>query len=210
MHKGAVAGPVHLRLWLACVLSLLVECAHARIYTCETETGRVVLRDVPCKKSEIAREPRAVPAPPASVSEPKAVPKARAKLNDSLVRELAQSLEAAFVHHDPKLLQPLLASDAVFELDFRLPQGAQVVRYNLDEYSARWREGFKLPDYSYQRERGDIVLSPGEEHAEIIESARQTVWFQGQWQAASARNRWSVEMRDGRPQVTLLRAVITP
>jgi hypothetical protein len=54
-----------------------------------------------------------------------------------------------------------------------------------------------------------VVLAPGEEYAEIVTSALQSVWFQNQWQAGATRSRWSVEMREGRPQVTLLRAVVT-
>ena len=62
----------------------------------------------------------------------------------------------------------------------------------------------------YQRDRSDILLSPGEEHAEIVASARQSFWFQSQWLPGATRSRWSVEMREGRPQITLLRAVVTP
>jgi hypothetical protein len=211
MRKRGVVCRVRIQIWLACALSTAFHTANARVYTCETDTGRVVLRDVPCKKGEISREPQAAPqAPPAPGPDPKAVPKPRLRLTEPQVRELAQSLDTAFARHDLRQLQTLLAADAVFELEFRLPEGVQIARYSVADYTARLREGFRLSDYLYQRERNTIVISPGEEHAEIVASTRQTLWFQGQWQAASARNRWSVEMRDGRPQVTLLRAVITP
>jgi hypothetical protein len=187
-------------------------CAHARVYPCEDATGRIILRDVPCKRGEVARQQDAapVPAPPAQPVESKTAAKPQQKLTEPMVRELAQNLDAAFVRHDLKQLTPLLAEDAVFEMEYRLPEGVQVVRSTLDQYVERVREGFKLNDYVYQRERSDIVLSPGELHAEIVTGARQTCWFSGQWQTGTSRSRWSVEMRDGRPQVTLLRAVISP
>jgi len=203
--------------WLA-ALALALACsawppsAHARIYTCEEETGRIILRDVPCKRGEITRkeEVKQEPPPAARAPEPKPQPKYLQKLSEPMVRDLAQALVGAFSRRDLKPLVPLLAGDAVFEMEYRLPTGIQIVRYNKEEYAARLREGFKLgSEFSYRHERTDIVLSPGEEHAEIVASARQSFWFQNQWQEGAARSRWSVEMREGRPQITLLRAVVT-
>jgi hypothetical protein len=198
-------------LWIASALSASLT-AHARVYLCEDATGRIILRDVPCKRGEVTRQQEAAPkpAPAAQPVEQKTIVKPQQKLTEPMVRELAQNLDAAFARHDLKQLTPLLAEDAVFEMEYRLPEGLQVVRSNLEEYLARLREGFKLNDYVYQRERSDIVLSPGELHGEIVAGARQTCWFAGQWQTGATRSRWSVEMRDGRPQVTLLRAVISP
>ena len=186
--------------------------AYAKIYSCEDETGRIILRDAPCKRSEITRkeEVKQEPPPPARAPDPKPQPKYPQKLSEPMVRELAQSVVSAFSRRDLKPLLPLLAGDAVFEMEYRLPTGVQIVRYNKEEYAARLREGFKLgSEYSYQHERTDIVLSPGEEHAEIVASALQSFWFQNQWQPGATRSRWSVEMREGRPQITLLRAVVT-
>jgi hypothetical protein len=186
--------------------------AQARIFTCEDEGGHVILRDVPCKRSEAIREQdvRQAPAAPRPV-ESKPQPKLPQKLSEPLVRELAQNVDTAFTRRDLKQLLSLLASDAVFEMEYRLLDGVQVLRYSKDEYTARLREGFKLgSDYTYQRELVDIVFSPGEEHAEIVASARQSFWFQNQWLPGATRSRWSVEMREGRPQITLLRAVVTP
>lgn len=198
-------------IWLA-VACTLSSGAHARIFTCEDEAGRVILRDVPCKRSEVIREQQARQAPAAPrPPEPKAQSKVAQKLSEPLVREVAQSVDTAFARRDLKQLLSLLAPDAVFEMEYRLADGIQVVRYNKDEYTARLREGFKLAgDYTYQREVVDIVWSPGEEHAEIVASARQSFWFQNQWLPGTTRSRWSVEMREGRPQITLLRAVVTP
>jgi hypothetical protein len=207
----SVAGRCSTMLMVA-VAAILSPAAHARIVTCEDESGRVILRDVPCKRSEVIREQEArqAPAAPRPV-EPKPQPKMPQKLSEPLVRELAQNVDSAFTHRDVKQLLSLLAPDAVFEMEYRLADGVQILRYNKDEYTARLREGFKLGnDYTYQRELVDIMFSPGEEHAEIVASARQSFWFQNQWLPGATRSRWSVEMREGRPQITLLRAVVTP
>jgi len=156
------------------------------------------------------QEARQAPGAPRPV-EAKPQPKLPQKLSEPLVRELAQNVDTAFTRRDLKQLLSLVAADAVFEMEYRLADGVQVLRYNKDEYTTRLREGFKLGgDYTYQRELVDIVFSPGEEHAEIVASARQSFWFQNQWLPGATRSRWSVEMREGRPQITLLRAVVTP
>ena len=198
--------------WLALTLSAMPIASQAKIFTCEDETGRIILRDIPCKRGELVRQQEITPQPPpaARAPEQKAQPKSRQKLTEPLVRELAQNVDTAFTRRDIKQLLSLLAADAVFELEYHLPDGVQVMRYSLEEYTARLREGFKLSDYIYQRDRSDILLSPGEEHAEIVASARQSYWFQSQWLLGATRSRWSVEMREGRPQITLLRAVVTP
>jgi hypothetical protein len=199
-------------LWLALTASAMPVASQAKIYTCEDETGRIILRDIPCKRGELVRQQEITPQPPSAARAPeqKAQPKYRQKLTEPLVREVAQNVDTAFTRRDIKQLLLLLAADAVFELEYRLPDGVQVIRYSLEEYTARLREGFKLSDYVYQRDRSDILLSPGEEHAEIVASARQSFWFQSQWLPGATRSRWSVEMREGRPQITLLRAVVTP
>jgi hypothetical protein len=203
--------------WLA-ALALVLVCAAwpaaalARIYTCEAEPGRVILRDVPCKRGEITRqeEMKQAPPPAARAPEPKPQPKYQQKLSEPMVRELAQTVVGAFSKGDLKALLPLLSADAVFEMEFRLLTGVQVVRYTKEEYTARLRDGLKPGnDYSYRLERSDVVLAPGEEYAEIVTSELQSVWFQSQWQPGATRSRWSVEMREGRPQITLLRAVVT-
>ena len=202
-HSAATLGFA-----LACAAS---HASHARIFTCEDEAGRVILRDVPCKRSEVVREQEVKHAPPPQPAEPKAQQRVPQKLSEPLVRELAQNVDAAFARRDVKQLLALLAPDAVFEMEYRLVDGVQVVRYNKDEYTARLREGFKLGnEYTYQRELVDIVFSPGEQHAEIVASARESLWFQNQWLPSATRSRWGVEMREGRPQITLLRAVVTP
>jgi len=197
---------------LAALAIMISPAAQARIFTCEDEGGHVILRDVPCKRSEVIREQEARQAPGAPRPvEAKPQPKLPQKLSEPLVRELAQNVDTAFTRRDLKQLLSLVAADAVFEMEYRLADGVQVLRYNKDEYTARLREGFKLGgDYTYQRELVDIVFSPGEEHAEIVASARQSFWFQNQWLPGATRSRWSVEMREGRPQITLLRAVVTP
>jgi len=197
---------------LAALAIMISPAAQARIFTCEDEGGHVILRDVPCKRSEVIREQEARQAPGAPRPvEAKPQPKLPQKLSEPLVRELAQNVDTAFTRRDLKQLLSLVAADAVFEMEYRLADGVQVLRYNKDEYTTRLREGFKLGgDYTYQRELVDIVFSPGEEHAEIVASARQSFWFQNQWLPGATRSRWSVEMREGRPQITLLRAVVTP
>jgi hypothetical protein len=191
---------------------LTAALAHARIYTCEAENGRVILRDVPCKRSELGREQdvkREAP-PPARDPETHNPPKQAQKLSEALVKEVAQNLDAAFARRDIKPLLALLAADAVVEMEIRLPATVQVVRYNRDDYAARLREGFRLGnEFVYERSRSDITMSPGEEHAEIVAWARQSFWFGNQWQEGDTRSRWGVEMREGRPQITLLRAVVS-
>jgi len=187
--------------------------AHARIFTCEDGSGRVILRDVPCKRTENPREAESKQdtGPAARAAEAHPQSKQAAKLSDAQVRELAQSIDAAFAKRDIKMLLAVLANDAVFEIEVRALAGVEVLRYNREDYTARMREGFKLGnDFAYERTRNDIMLGPGEEYAEIVAWARQSFWVQEQWQQGDARSRWSVEMREGRPQITLLRAVITP
>jgi hypothetical protein len=186
--------------------------AHARIYTCEAESGRVILRDVPCKRSEAGREQEVKrEAPPAArAPETHNPPKQAQKLNEAQVKEVAQNLDAAFAKRDIKSLLALLAADAVVEMEIRLPATVQVVRYTREDYTARLREGFRLGnEFIYERSRSDIMMSPGEEHGEIVAWARQSFWFGNQWQEGDTRSRWGVEMREGRPQITLLRAVVT-
>jgi hypothetical protein len=204
------------RRWAA--LAVLLATVHlpasldARIFTCEDGSGRVILRDVPCKRSENAREQEAKqesPAP-ARAAEPRAMPRQAAKLNEAQVKEVAQTIDAAFTRREMKPLLSVLANDAVFELEIRASGTVQVVRYNREDYAARLREGFRLGnDFAYQRSRSDVMLAPGDEYAEIVAWAQQTFWFQNQWQQGDVRSRWSVEMREGRPQITLLRAVVT-
>ena len=212
MMRAARAAGWLTVLALATVLTGWPRSALARIYTCEAEPGRVILRDVPCKRGEITRveEVKQAPPPAARAPEAKPQPKYPQKLSEPMVRELAQTVVSAFSKRDLKALLPVLTADAVFEMEFRLLTGVQVVRYTKEEYAARLRDGFKPGnEYSYRLERSDVVLAPGEEYAEIVTSALQSVWFQNQWQPGATRSRWSVEMREGRPQVTLLRAVVT-
>ena len=117
MRAAGLAG------WLAASALALVyggglPLAHAKIYTCEDETGRIILRDAPCKRSEITRkeEVKQEPPPPPRAPEPKPQPKYPHKLSEPMVRDLAQSVVGAFSRRDLKPLLPLLAGDAVFEM----------------------------------------------------------------------------------------------
>src|SRR5689334_23563714 len=133
MREGAAAGRVSVYIGLVCALSLCLDRADARVYTCETDTGRVVLRDVPCKKGETSRERELQPpASPAPMPEARSQSRPRPKLTETLVRDLALGLDGAFARRDWKQLQTLLAADAVFEMEFRLPEGVQIARYNLE------------------------------------------------------------------------------
>jgi hypothetical protein len=197
----------------ALVLCALGQPASARIWHCENEAGQTVLRDVSCKRGETERAQEegnlaAVTPPPAERRAP--APKVSMKLTEPLVREVAGIVSGAFNRRDTKQLLSVVAADAVFELECRLPQGIQIMRMNREEYAARLREAFKLADYTRNAGRGEIVMSPGGQHAEIVESVQETFLIQNQWRPVAARSRWSVEIREGRPQVTMLRSVITP
>ena len=196
-------------LTLACAcLGVLPQSALARIYSCEDGSGRVTLRDAPCKRGEIDLEPE--PQAPAAehVQPARAVPAAPAKISETQVRELANALSVAYTRRDVRAIMGYFSADAVFEVEYRLADGSQLQRFSKEQYAAYLRDTFRL-DAEWQREEGDIVLSPGEEHAEIISATTGPVLVRGQTLNGVTRSRASVEMRDGRAQVTLLRAVAT-
>lgn len=199
---------------LAAGLCALSAPASARIWHCENEAGQVVLRDVPCKRGETERAQEdgdlAVATPPPAERKAPPVPKVSMKLTEPLVREVGGIVTGAFNRRDVKQLLSVVAPDAVFELECRLPQGVQIMRMNREEYAARLREAFKLADYTREGARAEIIMSPGQQHAEIVESVRESFLVQDRWRPVAARSRWSVEIREGRPQVTMLRSVITP
>src|SRR5690242_12831925 len=70
-------------LWIASALSASLT-AHARVYLCEDATGRIILRDVPCKRGEVTRQQEAAPkpAPAAQPVEQKTIVKPQQKLTE--------------------------------------------------------------------------------------------------------------------------------
>ncbi len=193
---------------LGCVAAL--SCAAIEtIHTCENADGRVILRDAPCKRTEIDRSPSApAPAYPTPSPDTPSVPMSR-KLTETQARDLADMLDAGFARRDAKAIASLLSPDAVIEAEYRFPEGVQTKRFNKDEYTAYLKEAFKAGEYSYQRDQLDVTLSPGAEHAEAVSSLRGSVLIRGQTMVGTTRSRVSVEMRGGRAMIVMVREVIS-
>lgn len=190
------------------VLALLPGPAQAVIYSCADETGRVILRDVPCKRTETNRETgRVVRASRASQS-PSRPPRSGDKITIAQVQALADGLDAAMGRQDVNGILGYLAADAVVEVEYRLPQGLQFKRFNKAEYAAYLRDGVRSAS-NYERENGPVELAPGALYAELAGTMRETIRMEGERLSGSTRFKSMVELRDGRAQITLLRAVTT-
>jgi len=193
---------------VALVLALLPGLAQAMIYSCADESGRIILRDVPCKSNETNRETGRVVRTSRSSQSASRPPPSGDKITEAQVQALAEGLDAAMTRQDVNAMLAYLATDAVVEVEYRLPQGLQFKRFNKPEYAAYLRDAVQSAS-SYERQRGQVQLAPGALYAEIAGSMRETIRMQGERLSGSTRFKSMVEQRDGRAQITLLRAVTT-
>lgn len=192
------------------VLGSLPVPAAARLYSCQDARGRLLLRDVPCKRGEKSRDAiekaRAVKPAPAAGTPTRTVQ----TITAAEVQALVDGIDAAMTNRDFGAVLAYVSSDAVFELEYRLPQGLRFMRFNKDEYAAYLRDGAALiSGYDYRRDSTQILLSPGGYYAELITSLEEKIRVQGNALSGTTRSKAMVEMRDGRPQITLVRAVTT-
>jgi hypothetical protein len=184
--------------------------ALAALYSCADASGRIILRDTPCKRSETSREPgrSARTSKPASAQgQPAQTP---GKLTQAHVQELVDGMAAALTRRDMNAMLGYLARDAVVEIEYRLPQGLQFKSFNKEEYAAHLLDGTEFasaPDY--RRENTQIFLDPSAHYAELTTALRQTIRVQGEPVPGLTRSKAMVELRDGRAQIVLLRAVTT-
>jgi hypothetical protein len=205
--------PASGRLWLslaALLFALLPEPALAVIYSCADASGRVVLRDVPCKQNETSREPGRPARTAKAASAEGGTTRRWERITQAQVQELVDGMDAATTRHDVDAMLGYLAVDVVVEIEYRLPQGLQFKRFNKEEYAAQLRGGTELsstPDY--RRDSTQIVLAPNAHYAELTSALRQTIRVQGEPLPAVTRSKSMVELRDGRAQITLLRTVTT-
>ena len=149
--------------------------ALAEMYSCQDATGRIVLRDVPCKRDETdrnaagARARATTPAPVRQIENANPITEAQ-------VRELVDGMDAARVRRDVAAMLAYVAPDAVFEVEYRLPQGMQFKRFSKDEYAAYLRGGTEFVDgLDFQRESTAILVAPAARQAEITSTLRETV-----------------------------------
>ncbi|HYL18488.1 MAG TPA: nuclear transport factor 2 family protein [Burkholderiales bacterium] len=208
LRRAWCGGPLTNLALGALVLALLPGLAQAMIYSCADETGRVILRDVPCKRNETNRETGRVVRASRSLQSPGRPPRTGDKITEAQVQALADGLDAAMGRQDVNGMLGYLAADAVVELEYRLPQGLQFKRFNKAEYAAYLRDGVQSGS-DYQRENGQVQLAPGALYAELAGTMRETIRMQGERLSGSTRFKSMVELRDGRAQITLLRAVTT-
>ena len=197
---------------VACVLLLgAPEHPAAAIYSCQAAGGRIILRDVPCKRNETARPsgdgasaatpPRRHPATlPATVSRP---------IAPEEVQVFIDALDAAHARRDAAAILTYFAADVALEFEYRLRQGVQVARYDKTSYAALLRETFAAgAPYIHQRESPRIVLSPDRRQAEVIGTVHETVLVDGTLRQGTTRSRLTVEWRDARLEITLVRGSV--
>jgi len=197
--------------WLA-LLALLsgapLSSAHARMYSCKDAAGTVVLRDAPCKPGEKDLDGASSARPYAS-----SVAQGRSHGGKPITVEQVQGMldgmDAARRRGDVAAILNYLVPDAVIEAEYQLPQGMRFRRFNKNEYAAYLRTAAaEAPDF--RRDHTQIALAPGQDQAEIASTVRETVRIDGAPLKGVTRSKALVEMRDGRPQITMIRAVTKP
>ena len=197
--------------WLALMPLLwgaLLGSAHARMYSCKDASGTVVLRDAPCKPGEKDLD-GASPARPYASSTAQGRSQGTKPINVEQVQGMLDGMDAARRRGDVAAILNYLVPDAVIEAEYQLPQGMRFRRFNKNEYAAYLRSGAaEAPDF--QRERTQIVLAAGQDQAEIASTVRETVRIDGAPLKGVTRSKALVEIRDGRPQITMIRAVTKP
>jgi hypothetical protein len=180
--------------------------AHAKMYSCRDAAGRIILRDLPCKGAERNIAAARTPAPSATGVTQVESP---TPITEEQVQELVDGIDTARARRDVAATLAFVASDAVFELEYRLPQGLQFKRFNKAEYAAYLRGGAEFLDaLDFQRESTRILVAPDTRQAEITSMLRERVRIQGEALTRVTRSKSVVEVRDGRPVIILVRAVM--
>jgi ketosteroid isomerase-like protein len=190
------------------LLGSLTHPAFAKMYSCRDAAARIILRDVPCKPGERDRDAIAgARTHESSAMRARPVPGAQ-PITESQVRELVGGIDAAMMRRDVTALLAYLAEDAVFEVEYRFPEGIQFKRFDKNEYAALLRGGAEfVSGVDLQRENTRILVAPGAHEAEITSTVRETIRIHGKPLPGVTRSKSLVELRDGRPQITLVRAV---
>lgn len=216
-NGGAVRSPMAVaaraRRALGTLMILIVGSftgsAFAKMYSCQDVTGRIILRDVPCKSDERDRNAAAATRPPAATPARARPNEIANPITEAQVQELIDSMDAARARRDVAALLAHVAPDAVFEVEYRLPEGMQFKRFNKDEYATYLRSGTEFVDgLDFQRESTAILVAPAARQAEITSTLRDTVRIQGEALTRVTRSKSLVELRDGRPAIILVRAIM--
>jgi len=182
--------------------------AYARVYSCKDAAGTVVLRDVPCKLGEKDQD-GASPARPYASSAAQSRSHGAKPISVDQVQGMLDGFDAARRRGDVAAILRYLVPDVVIETEYQLPQGMRFRRFNKNEYAAYLRStGAEPPDF--QREHTQIVLAPGQDQAEIASTVRESIRIDGAALRGVTRTKSLVEMRDGRPQITMVRSVTKP
>ncbi len=190
------------------LLGLCASPAFAKMYSCEDASGRVILRDVPCKRDERDRNAAASVRPPATTPARIRQSGNANPITEAQVQEVVDGMDAARMRRDVPAMLAYVAPDAVFEVEYRLPEGMQFKRFSKDEYAAYLLGGTEFVDgLDFQRESTTILVAPAARQAEIVSTLRETVRVQGKALARVTRSKSLVEMRDGRLTIVLVRAI---
>jgi len=179
------------------------------MYSCEDAAGRIILRDVPCKRDERNRTAGVAARPPATTPTKVRQLQNANPITEAQVQEVIDGMDAARVRLDVAAMLAYVAPDAVFEVEYRLPQGMQFKRFNKNEYGTYLRDGTEFVDgLDFQRESTIISVAPAARQAEITSTLREVVRIQGEALTRVTRSKSLVEVREGRPTIVLVRAVM--
>ncbi len=211
--RGTTASSLATGLYVIANALLLVgpfvSPAFAKMYSCEDAAGRIILRDVPCKRDERNRDAAAAARSPATTPTRVRQIENANPITEAQVQEVVDGMDAARMRGDVPAMLAYVAPDAVFEVEYRLPQGMQFKRFNKDEYAAYLRGGAEFVDgLAFQRESTTILVALAARQAEITSTLRETVRVQGEVLARVTRSKSLVEMRAGRPTIILVRAIM--
>jgi hypothetical protein len=215
-HRSGRASPARCsaplpgRLYVTLVVSLVAALpvpALARLYSCQEGEGRIILRDVPCKRSETSRDARTPSKPLKAQAASARTSRAGERITADAMQQLVAGWDAAIAQLDVAAVLNYLAADAVLEVEYRLVHGLQLKRFDKEQYAAYLRASLKSGNgYDYKRKDASISISADQRYAELTGTVRETVWIEGSWRAGVTRSKAIVEMRDGRPQIALVRA----
>jgi hypothetical protein len=198
-----------LRLVGALLVGALTGPALAKMYSCQDVAGRIILRDVPCKPEERDRSAAATVRVPASAQARLRQNESPNPITEAQVQEVIDGMDAARMRRDVAAMLAYVAPDAVFEVEYRLPEGMEFKRFNKDEYGNYLRGGTEFVDgLDFQRESTTILVAPAARQAEITSTLRETIRIQGEPLTRVTRSKSLVEVRDGRPTIVLVRAVM--
>lgn len=206
----SAAGPrSRLLMAVASALACLSAPALPKMYSCEDVAGRITLRDVPCKRDERDRNPSSATRVPVPIAARVSRVPSAGPITKARVEEVIEGMDAARARGDAEAMLNFVAVDAVFEVEYRLPEGMQFKRFNKEEYATHLRAGGEFVDgLDFQRDSTAITVASSAREAEIISNLRETVRIGGQAVTRVTRSRSLVEIRDGRPKIILVRAVV--